>query len=129
MGFFCLVVCGFFCLFFFFYLVWWWFFCFCFCGFFGKFLFSPRHKVITFCICFWGRKQIGSVGCISLSGLQLVVILLVNSCIFPGSITISSQGPQRSRLTLQIFFTNHLIQLGCQDLALKLARNICLVVP
>lgn len=99
---------------------WFWFFC--------KFLSFQDIKSSHFVLFlfFWRREQTGSVGCISLSGLELVVVLLVHSCIFPGSITISTGGPHRSRLTLQIFFTNHLIQLGCQDLALKPARYISL---
>lgn len=59
-------------------------------------------------------------------GLELVIPPLAHSCSFSGIIITPSQGPHRSSKTAQISFQSHLIQLRCQDLALKLAKYISL---
>lgn len=59
-------------------------------------------------------------------GLVLVIPPLVHSCSFPGSILIPAQGPHVTRQITQTFLPSHLIQLRCQDLALKLAKYVSL---
>lgn len=56
--------------------------------------------------------------------LALVIPPLVHSCSFPGSILIPARGPHTSRQIAQTFLPSHLIQLWCQDLALKLAKYV-----